>query len=76
MRFSPWQLCLQTVASSDTPSEVALSTNPVLLVALVLFFLLYDLMVSEMILFGYVFAPVPVTRAVNCIAKVGIRQVT
>lgn len=39
-------------------------------------FLLYDLVLSETILFGYVFAPVPVMRAVECVAKVGLGQVT
>lgn len=76
MRFSPCNFLLKTVASSPTPSEVALSTNLVLAGALVLFLLLYDLVLSETILSGYVFAPVSVTRAVEWGAGVGIRPVT
>lgn len=76
MRFSPCNFHSKTVAASSTPSEVALSTNPVLPGALMVFLLLYDLVLSETILSDYVFAPVSVTRAVEWGAGVGIRPVT
>lgn len=53
-----------------TPPHFVLSCLPLF------FLLLYDLVLSETILSGYVFAPVSVTRAVEWGAGVGIRPVT